>query len=170
MMYVRQKVPINELDALDLRILSELQANGRMSNQDLSEKVGLSPSPCLRRLRQLEERGVISRYVALVDPATVGLSVTAFVRVRLDRQDDKHLEMFEQAISDFPEVMECYLMSGDADYHLRVLVGSLSEFETFLRARLTKIAGVAEVTTSFGLRQVVYRTELPAPGRGAASR
>ncbi|AMK25976.1 Lrp/AsnC family transcriptional regulator [Sphingobium sp. TKS] len=155
-------MPYVEMDALDFRILAELQANGRMSNQELSEKVGLSPSPCLRRLRHLEDRGIISRYVALVDPAAVGLSVTAFVRVRLDRQDDKHLEIFENMVSGFPEVMECYLMSGDADYHLRVLVGSLSEFETFLRAKLTKIAGVAEVKTSFGLRQVVYRTELPA--------
>jgi len=154
-------MPQNDLDALDYRILCELQANGRMSNQDLSERVGLSPSPCLRRLRQLEERGTISRYVALVDPAAVGLAVTAFVRVRLDRQDDKHLEIFENAVSGFPEVMECYLMSGDADYHLRVLVASLSDFETFLRAKLTKIEGVGEVTTSFGLRQVVYRTELP---------
>ncbi len=152
----------SSLDTLDYRILSELQANGRMSNQELSERVGLSPSPCLRRLRQLEERGIISRYVALVDPAALGLSVTAFVRVRLDRQDDKHLEVFERALADFPEVMECYLMSGDADYHLRVLVASLSEFETFLRVRLTKIPGVAHVTTSFGLRQVVYRTALPA--------
>ncbi|WP_082826051.1 Lrp/AsnC family transcriptional regulator [Croceicoccus estronivorus] len=150
------------LDALDLRILSELQANGRMSNQELSDKVGLSPSPCLRRLRQLEDRGVISRYVALVDPETLGLAVTAFVRVRLDSQDDKHLAIFEQEISEIAEVMECYLMSGDADYHLRVLVRSLNDFEHFLRHKLTRIAGVSQVTTSFGLRQVVYRTALPS--------
>lgn len=156
----------SDLDLLDVRILAELQANGRISNQELSEKVGLSPSPCLRRLRQLEERGVISRYVALVDPATVGLSVTAFVRVRLDRQDDKHLAIFEQEISRIDEVMECYLMSGDADYHLRILVRSLGDFEHFLRFKLTKIAGVSQVTTSLGLRQIVYRTALPT-GRAA---
>lgn len=157
-----------KLDAIDLRILSELQRNGRMSNQELSEKVGLSPSPCLRRLRQLEERGVISGYVALVEPLTVGLDVTAFVRVRLDSQDDKHLAVFEEEISRFPEVMECYLMSGDADYHLRVLVRSLSDFEDFLRHKLTRIGGLSQVTTSFGLRQIVYRTALPTSGMTGA--
>lgn len=152
------------IDELDRRILDELQSNGRISNQDLSEKVGLSPSPCLRRLRQLEKDGVIQRYVALVEPTAVGLGVTAFVRVRLDQQDDRHLAVFEAAVADFPEVMECYLMTGEADYQLRVLVGSLGEFEDFLRHRLTRIAGVAQVTTSFALRPVVYKTALPVGG------
>ena len=154
-------MPKIEMDALNRRILRELQADGRISNQDLSERVGLSPSPCLRRLRQLEADGVVSGYVALVDPDAVGLHVSAFVRVRLDRQDDRHLATFEQAIAAFPEVMECYLMTGEADYQLRVLVGSLAEFEDFLRYRLTPIAGVAQVTTSFALRPVVYKTALP---------
>lgn len=149
------------LDDLDRRILDELQSDGRITNQELSERVGLSPSPCLRRLRQLEQEGVITRYVALVDPERVGLAVTAFVRVRLDSQDDRHLEQFESAVAGFPEVMECYLMTGEADYQLRVLVGSLGEFEDFLRRRLTRIPGVAQVTTSFALRPVVYRTALP---------
>lgn len=135
-----------------------------MTNQALSEQIGLSPSPCLRRVRQLEEAGVITGYVALIDPAAIGLSVTAFVRIRLDQQDDQHLAQFETAIADFPEVMECYLMSGEADYQLRVLVGSLGEFEDFLRQKLTRIRGVAQVTTSFALRPVVYRTALPVPG------
>lgn len=134
-----------------------------MTNQALSEQIGLSPSPCLRRVRQLEEAGVITGYVALIDPAAIGLSVTAFVRIRLDQQDDQHLAQFETAIADFPEVMECYLMSGEADYQLRVLVGSLGEFEDFLRQKLTRIRGVAQVTTSFALRPVVYRTALPVP-------
>lgn len=150
-----------QLDALDRQILAQLQADGRMSNQELSERIGLSPSPCLRRLRHLEAEGVIQRYVALVDPEAVGLGVTAFVRVRLDQQDDRHLEVFEAAVADFPEVMECYLMTGEADYQLRVLVGSLGEFEDFLRRRLTRIAGVAQVTSSFALRPVVYKTALP---------
>ncbi|MBT0668725.1 Lrp/AsnC family transcriptional regulator [Novosphingobium profundi] len=150
-----------EIDGLNRRILDELQSDGRMTNQQLSERVGLSPSPCLRRLRQLEEEGVISGYVALVDPDAVGLGVTAFVRVRLDRQDDRHLARFEGAIAAIPEVMECYLMTGEADYQLRVLVRSLAEFEDFLRYRLTPIAGVAQVTTSFALRPVVYKTALP---------
>jgi Lrp/AsnC family leucine-responsive transcriptional regulator len=154
------------LDAIDRRILDQLQTDGRMSNQDLSERVGLSPSPCLRRLRQLESDGVIQRYVALGDTAAVGLGVTAFVRVRLDQQDDRHLAVFETAVGAFPEVMECYLMTGEADYQLRVLVGSLGEFEDFLRHRLTRIAGVAQVTTSFALRPVVYKTALPVDSAG----
>ena len=150
-----------ELDQLDRRILEEIQADGRMSNQELSERVGLSPSPCLRRLRQLEATGVIRRYVALVDPEAVGLAVTAFVRVRLNQQDDRQLGVFEDAVAEFPEIMECYLMSGEADYQLRVVVGSLGEFEDFLRRKLTRIPVVAQVTTSFALRPVVYKTALP---------
>lgn len=149
------------LDEIDKRILIEIQSDGRVTNQDLSERVGLSPSPCLRRLRQLETEGVVTRYVALVAPEKVGLPVTAFVRVRLDSQDDRHLEQFESAVISFPEVMECYLMTGEADYQLRVLVGSLGEFEDFLRHRLTRIPGVAQVTTSFALRPVIYKTALP---------
>jgi Lrp/AsnC family leucine-responsive transcriptional regulator len=157
-------MPHDRLDELDRKILDQLQADGRMSNQELSDRVGLSPSPCLRRLRQLEAAGVIQRYVALVDPEAVGLGVTAFVRIRLDQQDDRHLALFEQAVAGFPEVMECYLMTGEADYQLRVLVGSLGEFEDFLRRKLTRIAGVGQVTTSFALRPVVYKTALPARG------
>jgi len=154
-------MPTARLDELDRKILEQLQADGRMSNQELSEQIGLSPSPCLRRLRQLEGDGVIQRYVALVDPEAVGLGVTAFVRIRLDQQDDRHLRLFEAAVAEFPEVMECYLMTGEADYQLRVQVGSLGEFEDFLRHKLTKIPGVAQVTTSFALRPVVYKTALP---------
>jgi Lrp/AsnC family leucine-responsive transcriptional regulator len=154
-------MPNRELDALDRRILDHVQSDGRITNQDLSERVGLSPSPCLRRLKQLESDGVITRYVALVDPEAVGLGVTAFVRVRLDQQGDRHLEAFEEAVMRFPEVMECYLMTGEADYQLRVLVPSLGAFEDFLRSRLTRIGGVAQVTTSFALRPVVYRTKIP---------
>ncbi len=154
-------MPNYALDAIDHKILGALQDNGRMTNQELADQVALSPSPCLRRVRQLEAGGVIARYVALVNPESVGLSVTAFVRVRLDQQDDRHLAEFEAEVADFPEVMECYLMSGDADYQLRVLVGSLSQFEVFLRSRLTRVKGVANVTTSFALRPVIYKTALP---------
>jgi Lrp/AsnC family leucine-responsive transcriptional regulator len=162
-------MPSPSLDELDRKILEQLQSDGRMSNQELSDKIGLSPSPCLRRLRQLEAEGVIQRYVALVDPESVGLGVTAFVRVRLDQQDDRHLAHFEAAVAEFPEVMECYLMTGEADYQLRVLVGSLGEFEDFLRRRLTRIQGVGQVTTSFALRPVVYKTALPV-GRAGEGR
>lgn len=154
-------MPITSLDDLDLKILSRLQSDGRITNQLLSDEVGLSPSPCLRRVRQLEESGVITGYVGLVNPEAIGLLVTAFVRVRLDQQDDRHLALFETAVADFAEVMECYLMTGEADYQLRVLVGSLGEYEDFLRHKLTRIKGVAQVTTSFALRPVVYRTALP---------
>lgn len=159
-------MPTARLDELDRKILEQLQVDGRMSNQELSEQIGLSPSPCLRRLRNLESEGVIRSYVALVDPEAVGLAVTAFVRIRLDQQDDRHLGLFETAVAEFPEVMECYLMTGEADYQLRVLVGSLGEFEDFLRHKLTKIPGVAQVTTSFALRPVVYKTALPVRAGG----
>jgi Lrp/AsnC family leucine-responsive transcriptional regulator len=158
---MRQNMPIQSIDELDRKIIGQLQLDGRMSNQELSDRIGLSPSPCLRRVRALEASGVISRYVALVDPAATGLSVTAFVRVRLDQQDDSHLADFEIAVADFPEVMECYMMTGEADYQLRVLVRSLGEFEDFLRYRLTRVSGVANVTTSFALRPVIYKTALP---------
>ena len=154
-------MPKFHTDALDRKILRNLQNDGRMTNQNLAQLVGLSPSPCLRRVRALEEGGVIAGYVALVNPEAVGLAATAFVRVRLDQQDDGRLTHFETAIAGFPEVMECYLMTGEADYQLRVTVGSLGEFEDFLRYKLTRIAGVAQVTTSFALRPVVYRTALP---------
>lgn len=146
---------------MDRRILNALQADGRMTNHDLSERIGLSPSPCLRRMRALESKGVIFRYVALVDPIAVGLPVTAFIRVRLDRQDDQNLAKFEGCVATFPEIMECYLMTGDCDYQLRGLFDSLGAFEDFLRQKLTRIAGVSEVTTSFALRPVVYKTALP---------
>ena len=149
------------LDAIDREILTHLQTDGRMTNQNLSEQVGLSPSPCLRRVRALEESEVIAGYVALVNPDAIGLSVTAFVRIRLDQQDDSRLAAFETAVTQFPEVMECYLMTGESDYQLRVLVGSLGEFEDFLRHKLTRIKGVSQLTTSFALRPVVYRTALP---------
>ena len=155
-------MPIFSPDALDRKILNCLQNNGRVTNQELADEIGLSPSPCLRRVRQLEASGAILRYVALVDPETIGLSVTAFVRVRLDQQDDRHLADFEAAVAEFPEVMECYLMTGEADYQLRVLVGSLGQFEDFLRHRLTRVKGVANVTSSFALRPVIYKTALPA--------
>lgn len=160
-------MPNFPLDAIDCKILHALQRDGRITNQQLAEEVGLSPSPCLRRVRMLEEAGAIDRYVALANPAALGLYVSAFIRVRLDRQDDRHLAAFEEVVAGFPEVMECYLMTGDCDYQLRVLVASLDAFETFLRTKLTKINGVGEVTTSFSLRPIVYRTELPIAAASA---
>jgi len=156
-------MPNSNLDAIDCKILRRLQQNGRLTNQQLCDDVGLTPSPCLRRVRTLEERKIITGYVALLDPEAIGLPVTAFVRIRLDQQDDTHLTRFESAVAEFPEVMDCYLMTGEADYQLRVLVPSLAAFEDFLRRRLTRISGVAQVTTSFALRPIVNRTALPVP-------
>lgn len=150
-----------KLDDIDYRLIAEIQANGRITNIELADRVGLSPSPCLRRVRILEEAGVIKGYVGLVDPDALGLPVTAFVRVRLTSQGDLHLATFEEMVSGFDEVMECYLMTGESDYQLRVVAPSLGGFEDFLRQKLTKIPGVSQVTTSFALRPVVYRTALP---------
>jgi DNA-binding Lrp family transcriptional regulator len=155
------------LDAIDHRILIRLQANARITNADLSREVGLSPSPCLRRVKELEQNGTIKSYVTLLDPAAVGLPVSVFVQVTLERQVEAALETFEAAVIKRPEVMECYLMTGDADYLIRIVVASIDDFERFLVNELTTIPGVASIKSSFALKQVAYRTDLPldlAPG------
>jgi len=149
------------LDAIDRRILAALQENARLANVQLADAVGLSPSPCLRRVRELEERGVIRRHVTLVDAAAVGLPVSVFVNVTLERQVEQALERFEAAILARPEVMECYLMTGDADYLLRVVTADLAAYERFLIDHLTRVPGVASIKSSFALKQVKYRTALP---------
>jgi len=154
-------MPKYNLDEIDRRILRELQADARISNVELADKVGLSPSPCLRRVKALEENGVIHQYVALVTPAALGLHMNVFLRVSLERQTEDALETFESAIRARPEVMECYLMSGDTDYNLRVMVPDLEAFEDFLKSVLTRIPGVARIRSSFALKQVSYSTSLP---------
>jgi len=151
----------NELDAIDHRILAQLQANARITNSDLSRAVGLSPSPCLRRVRDLEQNGTISRYATLLNPAAVGLPVSVFVQVTLERQIETALDTFEDAMTKRPEVMECYLMTGDADYLIRVVVASIDDYERFLVNELTTIPAVASIKSSFALKQVTYRTDLP---------
>ena len=152
------------LDAIDRRILALLQENARLTNVELAAAAGLSPSPCLRRVRALEEAGIIRRYVTLLDPARVGLPVSIFVSVTLERQVEQALERFEAAIQKRPEVMECYLMTGDADYLLRVVTADLSAYERFLMDHLTRVPGVASIKSSFALKQVKYRTALPVGG------
>lgn len=150
-----------QLDKIDRKILSLLQENARLANVELGEAVGLSSSPCLRRVRDLEESGVIRRYVTLLDPAQVGISVSVFVNVTLERQVEGALERFEAAILKRSEVLECYLMTGDADYLFRVVTADLSAYERFLIDHLTRVPGVASIKSSFALKQVKYRTALP---------
>ena len=160
-------MPNKSLDAIDRQILENLQNDARMRNVELAEKVGLSPSPCLRRVGNLEETGVIRGYATLVDAEAVGLPVSVFVSVTLEKQIEKALEKFEKEIRARPEVMECYLMTGEADYLLRVGTADLGAYERFLIERLTRIPGVASIKSSFALKQVAYRTALPIspPGK-----
>lgn len=149
------------LDEIDLKILEHLQEEARISNVELANRVGLSPAPCLRRVRALEEAGVVRKYVTLLDPNAVHLGVTVFVQISLDLQVKGRLELFEKAIIGRPEVMECYLMTGDADYLLRVVVPDVASYEQFLKDSLTRIESVARIKSSFALKQVKYSTALP---------
>jgi len=152
-----------QLDATDWKILAELQDNARVSNVDLAQRVALSPSPCLNRVRALEQSGVIARYVTLIDPLAIGLTVSVFIQVSLEKQIERALEEFERAVKQRPEVMECYLMTGDADYLLRVVVPDVPSLERFIVDYLTRIPGVASIKSSFALKQVKYQTALPLP-------
>ena len=160
-------MPHRQLDAIDRRILEHLQDNARISNVDLAARVGISASPCWRRVRELEESGVISNYVTLIDAASVGLMVSVFVNVSLERQVERELEVFQNAIRERPEVMECYLMTGEADFLLRVVVPDLMAYERFLMDHLTRVPGIASIRSSFALKQVKYRTALPLDRGGA---
>jgi DNA-binding Lrp family transcriptional regulator len=154
-------MPRSALDAIDRKILRALQDNARLANVDLARMVGLSPSPCLRRVRDLERGRVIRSYATLVDPAAVGLGVSVFVQVSLERQIEAALDAFEAAVRARAEVMECYLMTGDADYLLRVVVADLPAYERFLMDHLTRVPGVASIKSSFALKQIKYGTALP---------
>lgn len=151
------------IDSTDRKILAALQDDGRMSIQALSKAVGLSPSPCLRRVRMLEDEGVIRRYVALVDQRAVGLPISVFASVRLERQREEELDRFAAAVSDWPEVVECYLMTGRQDYLLRIVVPDLGAYEAFLKEKLTRLDGVDSIESSFALSQVKYTSVLPLP-------
>lgn len=150
-----------ELDRIDHAIIRELQADGRLSNQTLSERVGLSPSPCSRRLKLLEENGVIKGYTALIDEAALGVAMSVFVFIKLERQVDDTLNAFESAIMEFPEVLDCWLMTGTRDYLLRIVTTGLPHYESFLTGELTRIPGVASIESSLSLRRV--KSALAAP-------
>ena len=149
------------LDEASLRILDELQQNAELSNADLAERIGLSASPCWRRVADLKQSGVLRGAVSLVDPLKLGLAVNVFVHVTLKQQDKDSLEVFTRAIAMRPEVMECYLMSGEADFMLRVVIEDLIKYQTLLLECLTQIPGVASIRSSFALSQVKYTTALP---------
>ena len=141
-------------DEFDIRILQEIKRDGRISIQALSEAIGLSTTPVARRLKRLEDAGIINGYTALIDEAALGFEVSVFVSVKLDRQIDHGLSAFETEIAQFPEVVDCWLMTGNRDYMMRVVTRNLIEFENFLVGRLTKISCVAEIESSIPLRRV----------------
>ena len=149
------------LDRIDLDILNRLQTDARATSGELADAAGLSASPAHRRQKILEERGIITGYVALLDQERVGLPVSVFVNVELDAQTEEHLEAFETAARDCPEIMECYVMTGSSDYLLRVVAADLQSYEAFLRTRLTRMPFVRGVRSAFALKRVVYRTNLP---------
>jgi len=151
---------MSALDRMDRHILQLLQKEGRLSNVDLANAVGLSESACLRRVRNLENSGVIDRYVAIVNQSSVELSGNVFVRVSLESQQEEMLSKFETAVKDVPEVMECYLMSGDVDFLIRVVVQDATDYER-VHNILTRLPNVARVHSSFALRTVLKRTKLP---------
>lgn len=149
------------MDAIDRKIIAILQTEGRIKMAELSERVGLSPTPCARRVALLEDAGVITGYSARVDQAKLGLPVTIFVAVELEHQSTDALQAFERAVSKFEEVMECYLMTGSRDILLRVVAQDLTDFDRFLEARLMRVSGIRNTRSSFTLRTMIARNSLP---------
>lgn len=154
------------LDRIDIGILSQLQQNARITNSELARAVNLSPTPCFNRVRALEKLGLFKQQVTLLNPEPLGLRINVFIQVSLEKQVEDALQRFEQAISERPEVMECYLMTGDADYLLRVVMPDMPTLERFILEHLTKIPGVSNIRSSFALKQVRYKTALPLPASG----
>jgi Lrp/AsnC family leucine-responsive transcriptional regulator len=151
-----------DLDRYDREILKVLQQDGRISNQDLADRIGLSPSPCLRRVRALEEAGLIAGYRAVVDAKALGLSLMALIHIAMDQHTPERFERFEAAVREIPEVLECLLITGqDADYQIKVAVKDMDAYQELLLNRITRIPGVTGVHSSFVLRRVVDRTALP---------
>lgn len=150
------------MDRYDTRILDTLQREGRISNQELADAIGLSPSPCLRRVRALEEQGIIAGYVALLNAKKLGLSLVAFIQISMDRHTPERFAAFETAISAYPEVLECHLITGQsADYLLKVMVKDMEAYQQFLLDKITRIEGVTGVHSSFVMKSPVDSTALP---------
>ena len=149
------------IDAVDQRMLQALQEDGRLTATDLAERVGITTSPCLRRLRILEDAGIIRGYTALVDQTKIGLPISVFISIKLERQSEEAMERFETAVRRCPEVLECYLMTGPRDYLLRVVAKDLNDYEDFVKGTLTRISGIANIESSFALGQVKHSNSLP---------
>ncbi len=150
------------LDRYDRHILQLLQEDGRISNQDLAEKIGLSPSPCLRRVRALEESGIIAGYRAFLDAGKLGLTMIALIHISMDRHTPERFDNFEQKVAALPEVLECLLITGqDADYQVKVVVRDMEAYQALLLNKITRIEGVSGVHSSFVMRRVVDKTALP---------
>ena len=149
------------MDRYDRHILEVLQQDGRISNKQLAEQVNLSESACLRRVRALEDNGTIQRYVAMLSQDNVGVSGDVLVHIGLHREEQSELAAFEEAVRQIPEVMECYLMTGEFDYLLRVVVADMADFERIHKEELTRLPGVARVNSSVAIRKVLKRTALP---------
>jgi len=154
-------MPTSTLDRTDRRILELLQADGRLTNQELAERVALSPSPCLRRVRALENSGVIQRYAALLDPQRVGLELLAYVTVKLEKRGKMPVDQFTRAVLSWPEVISCFSMTGDMDYLMRVQVEDLAHYSRFIMEKLLKQPGVIDIKTNFVLERVKETTALP---------
>ena len=151
-----------KLDKLDKRILRELQSNGSITNLELAETIGLSPSPCARRVKQLEDSGIIDRQVILLNASKLNLKLTALIQISMDRHTPDRFEIFEKKIISYPEVIECILITGQsADYQLKVVVPDMESYQEFLLNKITRIEGVTDVHSSFMLREVINSTELP---------
>ena len=160
---------MQELDKLDIAILDELQADGRVTSAELADRVGLSPSAALRRIRRLEDVGVIDRYVMLIDPVAIGRTVSVFVEISLDSQAEELLDEFEAAIAQTPEVMSCHLMAGDADYVLHVVCVDVADYERIHRQTLASLPHVSRLRSSFAIREVCNRTNFKLTPESAAS-
>ncbi|MBQ0831395.1 Lrp/AsnC family transcriptional regulator [Marinobacter sp.] len=151
-----------QIDKIDRKILAQIQKDASLTNQQLAEKVGLSPSPCLRRVRALEDAGIIVRTVTVLDHKKLGLSLTAIILIGMDRHTPERFAAFEEQVSEYPEVLECYLVTGhDADYMLKVVVPDMDQYHHFLLNRITRIQGVSGVHSSFVLKRVIDSTALP---------
>lgn len=154
-------------DPATRRILAVLQREGRLTNQELAERVGLSPSPCWRRVRDLEAAGVIRRYAAILDPEQAGVGECVFTLINLEMHNPDSLAAFERAVKDRPEILECYAITGDADFILKVHVPNIRAYDRLLNEVIFRIPGVKHVKSSFTLREVKYDTALPLPGERA---